>query len=89
MSECKYKDEHGHCGLDYEVVFRSFCHEGPCSMEEPRTNGDRIRGMSDDELAEKISTIFDCDHKECPADSGKCPRCFESWLDWLKEEAKT
>ena len=58
VSECKYKDEHGHCGLDCEVVFRGFCHEGPCSMEEPKTNGDRIRGMSDDELADEYIRIY-------------------------------
>lgn len=55
------------------------------------TNADRIRQMTDEELAEFME----------PYDSG-CPRwkenlipctqrrnCRDCWLDWLKQEAET
>lgn len=57
---------------------------------QPQTNADRIRSMTDEELAEFMK----------PWDSG-CPRwkenplpcsdwdnCGECWLKWLKEEVK-
>ena len=52
----------------------------------PRTNADRIRAMSDEELA---STLGYC----CPAE-GAVPEsdcdafgnCTECWLKWLKQE---
>ena len=63
---------------------------GTVSYHVVRTNGDRIRAMSDEELAEFMR----------PWDSG-CPRwkenplpcsdwdnCGECWLKWLKEEVR-
>ena len=55
------------------------------------TNADRIRSMSDEELAELISERIDC--SECehmyagdgkPCHNGKT--CPDYWLDWLKKE---
>ena len=51
------------------------------------TNADRIRAMSDEELADLFSDVFDCDHHECVAECGECSKCTESWLKWLKQEA--
>ena len=53
---------------------------------EPTTNADRIRAMSDEELAK----FLDC---YCVSASWECPRhheikCHECWLDWLKANAK-
>ena len=52
---------------------------------QPKTNGDRIREMDDEELAEcmayKIAACYGC---EAP-DGSHCKQC---WLDWLKEEEK-
>ena len=52
----------------------------------PQTNADRIRGMSDEELAEwiahpKISYCY-CQHDICDAEKD----CAECALDWLKQE---
>ena len=50
------------------------------------TNGDRFRKLSDEELAEKLSTqtFWNCP----PRDSG-CPGgCRKCWLDWLKQEVQ-
>lgn len=55
------------------------------------TNGDRIRQMSDEELAE-IVELIDCktDKVECPLynyNVAGCSRlCKSSFLQWLKEE---
>ena len=46
----------------------------------PRTNADRIRAMSDEELAKKISGI---ESFALTCGGGWPP---EKWLDWLKEE---
>ena len=51
------------------------------------TNADRIRSMTDEELADMLS-IFNCpasDHgcNDCLKHMGNCAYC---WLDWLKQE---
>ena len=48
---------------------------------KPITNADRIRAMTDEELAKAI-----CRLELLLAKQGH--RGFQAWLDWLKEEAK-
>lgn len=52
---------------------------------KPMTNADRIRSMSDEELAEcmayKIAACYGC---EAP-DGSYCKQC---WLDWLRGEKR-
>lgn len=55
------------------------------------TNADRIRGLSDEELAEWIVKYMDC--AECenmngykPCHNGEC--CTDHWLDWLRSSAE-
>ena len=48
----------------------------------PITNADRIRAMTDEELAKKISDI---ESFALTCGGGWPP---EKWLDWLKQEAK-
>lgn len=61
------------------------------AKQKPITNADKIRAMTDEELAEMMS----------PNDSG-CPpamrggvdcsgqiSCYRCWLDWLKQEVST
>lgn len=50
---------------------------------EPQTNADRIRSMSDEELAEVVSTT--CPTKGCPLTAWDCTEC---WLNWLKQPVK-
>ena len=91
--------EHNGCvGCSYED---RNCHEEPCFScygTKPRdnykraTNADRIRKMSDEELAEFIKELNDC----CLAGAGKvdcsmnrdCTHCKLVVLDWLKSEAE-
>ena len=52
-----------------------------------RTNADRIRAMTDEELAKWIADIY----PDCPpgynCDSSRVTDCCDCWLDWLKQEA--
>ena len=55
------------------------------------TNADRIRSMTDEELAEFMALNTDCYY--CRAkDNDRCASlattpCGDIWLDWLKQEA--
>ena len=59
------------------------------------TNADRIRAMTDEELAWFIYTKTGCDHKcmhwnsESCSDPDSAKVCGEVWLEWLKQEIKT
>ena len=74
------------CLLDYDGVA---CRKS--RTVEP-TNGDRIRAMTDEELAKLIS-----DDDGCCIPAGKCPeefvskgflKCRACWLKWLQQEAE-
>ena len=57
------------------------------SKFEPKykqTNADRIRQMSDEELAEWIFEHTDC--IACPQNKDCDDLCAEHWLEWLKKE---
>jgi hypothetical protein len=55
-----------------------------------QTNADRIRAMTDEELAEKIAALMAC--MECPllemCERANPRRCIDMWLDWLKSPVK-
>ena len=60
-----------------------------CSAYEQRamTNADRIRSMTDEELAETFTCI---DMFCCPIKSASCPEelsCKNCFMRWLKQEA--
>ena len=49
------------------------------------TNGDRIRQMTDEELAEFLDRTSDC--QTCSENPSKCHcECFERRLEWLRKE---
>ena len=52
------------------------------------TNADRIRQMSDEELARELSDLGchkQADREICLAHERNCEWC---WLDWLKQEGE-
>ena len=58
----------------------------------PMTNADRIRAMTDEELAERLAILTDCvncpcrdPHDQCDTADGSCKK---QWLDWLKKEVE-
>ena len=58
------------------------------------TNADRIRAMTDEELASKFADIYcpdglSANHKNCKHNylrGSPIEICEECWLEWLKEE---
>jgi hypothetical protein len=67
-----------------------------CGIHTKQTNADKLRAMSDEELAELFeSWIQDCGCNAVPC-LGPCKEniknygdksCKECWLDWLRQEA--
>ena len=53
---------------------------------KPLTNADRIRAMTDEELARHFSFRWCPPDRHCTA-LDKIT-CYDCWLDWLKQEVK-
>lgn len=54
---------------------------------KPKTNADRFRAKSDEELAQYMDKIASCEF--CPARRERCGYghgCIDAWLEWLKQE---
>ena len=71
------------------VTYAKVIIQGDNVTIEPRakTNADRIRSMTDEELAEFCGRNAGC--AECVAKVGDdCEECREVWLEWLKQEVK-
>jgi hypothetical protein len=75
---------------DPERVFCRFCGEEVKLVTNRLTNADRIRQMSDEELAEWLNImqsnawhrgIFNAETKHFPSTNA-------AWLDWLKQEVE-
>lgn len=56
-------------------------------QKKPQTNADRIRSMTDDELAEFLKEVKE-DYQWANPDYPDCEDCGE-WLNWLQSEAET
>lgn len=76
------------CGTIHEATFTddSECADFNRRVDEmPMTNADRIRAMSDEELAE----LFADDERACPPRHPNCrkyiDKCDGCWLEWLKQ----
>lgn len=65
------------------------CGGSSCWEPEVKTNYDRIVSKTPEELAKELVVLSD----RCPdgVDCESVPhgrKCFECWLDWLKQEAQ-
>lgn len=66
--------------LPFEVYLKS--------VKKPQTHADRIRAMTDEELAEWIAGRYpDCPPGVSPAPIGCDDVCAGCWLEWLRQEA--
>lgn len=83
------------CIMQFDKVDPATC---PCvsycpQATPPRTNADRIRSMSDEELAEFLYNVW---KEQDPFTKEVCERCGDTdiscrpncWLDWLKQEVE-
>ena len=62
-----------------------------CGMfkQKPMSNADRIRAMTDEELAEFLTTEDMCELICSPAPPHCDGQCKQKMLDWLKQEVST
>ena len=87
--DCLHKDT---ChGENSDSLMTCFQRKEECTSLNPKTNADRIRNMTDAELAE----WFGMSERMCPdgfsetIDCDACPEvCTGHWLLWLKEGVK-
>ena len=91
MTNCKYLTKNGRCGLKGSYAYRHGCFgEDMCRCREPMTNADRIRAMSDEEMAVFLyewSPSEFCGHV-CPRLRDDIPckgECFEMRKEWLQQ----
>lgn len=87
MSVCERCTENHNCA--WQNHEETICHERPAF---PLTNADRIRSMSDEELADFMAEIMYC--VKCwkfDKEQGICTRasgCNSAMLEWLKQEGE-
>lgn len=80
---CVYYDNEK-CKKFSEDGITSYCVLGPCSYETP-SNADRIRAMTDEELAVRLCGTCPNLDAPCPEKEDGEPDCKRCWLDWLKQ----
>ena len=81
------------CGACGGLNSRGYCSYTACRFpvtkvtaitnQQPKTNADRIRSMTDEELANLLAHKVDACHN-CSTDS--VDTCVDCWLEWLKKE---
>lgn len=54
----------------------------------PKTNADRIRSMTDEELGKLLNEFGHCPLSRIEDECRSFDRCRDCWIDWLKEEVK-
>lgn len=77
-------------GICSVVAFALHVNEVKVAEERKRkeTNGDRIRGMNDEELAVTIGCPNETGHAEILCDHSDSCNCCECCLKWLKQEVE-
>ena len=72
----------------YDVALDTAIEALKATAKQPKTNGDRIRQMTDDEeLLSVIGTgCYRCAYRNGACDSGYGEGCIAGNLEWLKQE---
>lgn len=81
---CAYRTPSGYCG---STGGAATCPH----RQKKQTNADRIRSMSDEELADWLGVYCNGQTaqevgKPCVSGMGSCEEC---WLDWLRQEVES
>ena len=87
MGVCERCTENGNCA--WQNHDETICREKPAF---PITNADRIRAMTDEELAEFLTPVkcVDCHLLDCGVEEiGDNRTCEQRIRDWLKQEVST
>ena len=93
---CVHCTEDGYCKKYSDEEVKSWCVQGPCKDERP-SNADRIRCMSDEELAKFIERtmfmVYESVAKVCRivgyAGQWDSEGIIREEIEWLKQEAET
>lgn len=91
VNEQKIQDNDNNCNCQHDSNSRE--NEPCCRCDSKQTNADRIRNMSDEELAEFLDIVGEdgissqyadipCD---CCCEKTECSKC---WKEWLQSEAE-
>ena len=80
MNGCVYRTKDNECDLWTDGKHKSFC-DPDCKDNHP-SNADKIRFMTDEELA--IFLQGNCTFIQTPCKES----CTECWLEWLKQEVR-
>lgn len=81
--ECKHFDWVGQCNkvIEFNNVHAP---DKSCSFFEPLTNGDKIRQMSNEELAIEFATVTDCGNcDDCPVKDYCTTECCDPIPAWV------
>ena len=74
-------NDNGRCNLFSSEWVDATCKDGEdCPYRKPYTNGDRLRAMSDEELAKWLHDSHFISHGIGLSN--------DWWLDWLRQEAR-
>lgn len=85
--KCKFEHD-GDCCNSGATQYMCKCKQ-PCYEIIPMTNADRIRAMTDEELAEWLSDddrVCPPKHPNCKKYVNSCKGCFLEWLQQPAEE---
>ena len=85
---CENKTEYGYCKTTY-CIYPIFPNTAVGYVPtKPKTNADRIRSMTDEELGKLLNEFGHCPLSRIEDDCRSYDRCRDCWIDWLKEEVK-
>ena len=95
LKTCPYCGGRGYINQfeDFEGGCRAWAKEciackGTGSILFPETNADRIRRMSDEELAAHIWPKLGCPGGKTNVTCGYVGNCKDCWIEWLRQPAK-
>lgn len=88
---CIYFEEDGLCRKFTDGRGKVYCVMGPCPHQK-ESNADKIRAMSDEELAEWLCQALDCDFCKAHMQNMPTHSCCENHesgiLKWLQRPAE-
>ena len=83
MNGCIYRTKDNECDLWTDDKHKAFC-DPDCTDKHP-SNGDCIRDMTDEELADLLWETVDGAYYQIENFMPQPPKGW--WLEWLKQEA--
>lgn len=84
--KCNTCQNERYCSDGNHELTRYGCTNNGFAAYVPQTNADRIRGMTDEELADRIMGYIRCEacEREFHIECNPLMTCRGVWLDWLK-----